>query len=107
MSDRIRAAREQRGWSQQQLARRAGVTRQLVSSIEAGRHSPNVAAALGLARALDTTVESLFASGPTRDAVVSIDGARPTNRAVRAAVVGDRVVTAGLAHAGDDLERWD
>ncbi|MDZ7679812.1 MAG: helix-turn-helix domain-containing protein [Acidimicrobiales bacterium] len=107
MSDRIRATREQRGWSQQELARRAGVTRQLVSSIEAGRHSPNVAAALGLAAALGATVESLFGSGPTRDGVASVDGARPGNGPVRAAVVGDRVVTADLAHADDDLERWD
>jgi len=57
---RIRAARERRGWTQGDLAERAGVTRQLVSAVESGRHVPNVAAAVRLAKALAFTVEQLF-----------------------------------------------
>lgn len=57
---RIRAARERRGWTQGDLAARAGVTRQLVSAVESERHVPNVAAAVRLAKALSVTVEHLF-----------------------------------------------
>lgn len=58
--DRIRKRREAAGWSQAELARRAGISRAAVSAIETGRVSPSVTAALGLARALDSSVETLF-----------------------------------------------
>ena len=51
MSDRISALRQERGWSQTELAKRAGVTRQLVGALESGRNVPNVTAAIGLAKA--------------------------------------------------------
>ncbi len=56
----ITELRRLRQLSQEELARRAGVTRTLLSSVETGRATPSVAAALALARALDTTVEALF-----------------------------------------------
>lgn len=61
--DRIRKRREAAGWSQAELARRAGISRAAVSAIETGRVSPSVTAALGLARALDSSVETLFGGG--------------------------------------------
>ncbi|HEX6420566.1 MAG TPA: helix-turn-helix domain-containing protein, partial [Acidimicrobiales bacterium] len=60
MTDRIRALRAARGLSQRDLSERAGVSRQLVGAVEAGRHVPNVRAALALARALEVPVERLF-----------------------------------------------
>lgn len=53
LADRVRAAREQRGWSQTELGRRAGVTGQAIQSIEAGRvkkpqNLTAIATALGL-----------------------------------------------------------
>ncbi len=56
----VRAFRERRGWSQQDLAARAGLSRAGVSAIETGRLAPSTAAALALARALDCAVEDLF-----------------------------------------------
>jgi molybdate-binding protein/DNA-binding XRE family transcriptional regulator len=56
----VRPLREARGWSQQELADRAGLSRAGVSAIEAGRLAPSVTAALALARALACTVEDLF-----------------------------------------------
>lgn len=105
MDARIRAAREARRWSQQELAERAGVSRQLVGAVEAGRQVPNVAAALGLARALGTTVEDLFASGAAP--VVPALG-RPTRPGtpLLAATVGAAVVTVPVAHGVADPERW-
>ncbi len=59
--DRLRLIRLARGLSQGDLARTAGVTRQAISGIESGRWSPSLDVALALARALDSTVEALFA----------------------------------------------
>ncbi len=60
-SNRLRAVREQRRLSQQALAQRVGISRQSLSAIEAGRHSPSVAHALRLATTLRCSVEDLFA----------------------------------------------
>ncbi len=57
---RVRAVRLARGISQAELARRAGITRQALSAIEAGRYLPNTAVALRLAQALGCRVEDLF-----------------------------------------------
>lgn len=63
---RVKALRSERGWSQAELAQRAGVSRTAVSAIEIGRLVPSVAAALALARVLGCSVEQLFgAPGPT------------------------------------------
>src|SRR5438128_7709196 len=70
-SHRVRQRRTAKGWSQAELARRAGISRAAVSAIEVNRLVPSVAAALALATALDGTVEDLFGAarpapgGPT------------------------------------------
>ena len=46
--------------TQQQLAERAGVTRQTILSIEKGKYTPSVALALCLAEIFEVSVESLF-----------------------------------------------
>lgn len=51
------------GWSQGDLARRAGIPRTTVSAIEGARLTPSVSAALAVARALECTVEELFGTG--------------------------------------------
>lgn len=52
--------RQRRGWSQDTLAKRAGVSRAEVSGIETRRLVPSVLVALRLADALDMSVEDLF-----------------------------------------------
>jgi molybdate-binding protein/DNA-binding XRE family transcriptional regulator len=61
---RLAGMRAERGLSQRTLADAAGITRQAVGAIEAGRMQPSVGIALALARALGTTVEDLFARTP-------------------------------------------
>ncbi|HEU4534781.1 MAG TPA: substrate-binding domain-containing protein, partial [Polyangiaceae bacterium] len=56
----VRAAREARAMTQLALAEAAGISRQSLSAIEAGRADPSVAIALRLARALERPVEELF-----------------------------------------------
>jgi putative molybdopterin biosynthesis protein len=60
---RLRLARQARGFSQQQLAGAAAVSRQAVSAVEAGHSDPSLRVALAVARALGTTVEALFGPG--------------------------------------------
>jgi transcriptional regulator with XRE-family HTH domain len=64
--NRVRDHRQRRGWSQDELARRSGLSRPEVSAIETGRVVPSTAAALALALALAVRVEDLFrlAGGP-------------------------------------------
>ena len=57
---RLRLARQARGFSQQQLAGMAGVSRQAVSAVEAGLSDPSLRVALALSRALGLSVEELF-----------------------------------------------
>lgn len=57
---RVRDWRVRRGWSQEDLARRSGLSRAGVSAIETGRLVPSAAAALALAAALECRVEDLF-----------------------------------------------
>jgi molybdate-binding protein/DNA-binding XRE family transcriptional regulator len=56
----VREYRTKRGWSQMELADRAGISRAAVSAIESQRIVPSVAAALQLAATFACTVEELF-----------------------------------------------
>jgi molybdate-binding protein/transcriptional regulator with XRE-family HTH domain len=60
LENHVRAQRDGRGWSQEELARRAGLSRAGVSAIETGRLVPSAAAALALAGAFGLRVEDLF-----------------------------------------------
>jgi putative transcriptional regulator len=61
MKAHLRKHRFERGeLSQQAVADMVSVSRQTIIAIERGDYSPSVKLALLLARALDTTVESLF-----------------------------------------------
>ncbi len=60
--NRVRELRRTRGWSQAELAEKAGISRTAVSAVEGARLVPSVAAAIALAQALETTVETLFAA---------------------------------------------
>ena len=58
---RIKALRERKGWSQSELARRAGVTSQYIVQLESGaRKNPSLDVLRKLADALDVKVESLL-----------------------------------------------
>jgi molybdate-binding protein/transcriptional regulator with XRE-family HTH domain len=63
-TNHVRRCRQARRWSQQELAQRAGISRAAVSAIEQARLAPSVTAALALARALQCSVEELFADSP-------------------------------------------
>ena len=97
----LRLARQARGFSQQQLAGMAGVSRQAVSAVESGLSDPSLRVALALARALGMTVEEVFgpaipASPVTARPVAPLDDG--TAR-VALAPMGDAFVALPLAGA--------
>ena len=60
MINRLRAYREQKGLTQEQLANLVGASRQSIISIEKGHYVPTTIMALKLSAVLKTTVEKLF-----------------------------------------------
>lgn len=52
--------RNKAGFTQEELAHKAGVTRQTIIAIEKGNYTPSVSLALTLAGIFDTSVEDLF-----------------------------------------------
>lgn len=106
MNARIREHREGLGWSQADLAERAGVSRQLVGAVEGGRHAPSVGAALALARALGCSVEGLFAEPSGAPVPVFGDDPPAAGSPVVIARVGDTVVAVPAEHGVASSERW-
>jgi molybdate-binding protein/transcriptional regulator with XRE-family HTH domain len=94
----LRLARQARGFSQQQLASMAGVSRQAVSAVESGHSDPSLRVALGLAQALGLSVEELFGPGEPAAPVTAVSVAPLRGRAGRVALapVGDRFVALPL-----------
>lgn len=60
MENQIRALRKERGVSQEDLARRCGVSRQTINAIENNKYDPTLGLAMRLARLLKTPVEDIF-----------------------------------------------
>ena len=102
----LRLARQARGFSQQQLASMAGVSRQAVSAVESGHSDPSLRVALALAQALGLSVEELFGPGEPATPVTAISVAPLRGRTDRVALapVGDRFVALPLrGDAGSGL----
>ncbi|WP_395612506.1 helix-turn-helix transcriptional regulator [Allosphingosinicella sp.] len=60
LGNRLREAREAKGWTQAQLAERIGVSRKTINTVENRVFVPSTVVALKLALALGARVETLF-----------------------------------------------
>jgi putative transcriptional regulator len=58
--NRIAILRAERAWTQADLARRIGVSRQSVNAIETGRFDPSLPVAFRLARLFGLRIEDVF-----------------------------------------------
>ncbi len=56
----VRERRLERGWTQEELARATGVSRQTIHAIEKGGYEPSVRLALELAASLAASVSDVF-----------------------------------------------
>ena len=63
LSQQIRSARERRGWTQEQLAVRADVSRSTIQNLENGRRSPHRGSLGRIAAALGVSVDALKRAG--------------------------------------------
>lgn len=57
---RMKVARVEKGWSQQELADRVEATRQTIGLIEKGEYNPSLKLCLRIAKALGRTLDQLF-----------------------------------------------
>lgn len=64
LSERIYALRRKHGMSQEQLAEKAGVSRQAVSKWETGQSMPELEKLMTLARCFGITIDELLAEQP-------------------------------------------
>ena len=60
MRNKVRALREERNWTQQDLADQLGVSRQTVNAIETEKSDPSLPLALKLAKLFALSVEKIF-----------------------------------------------
>ncbi|HKN18021.1 MAG TPA: helix-turn-helix transcriptional regulator [Candidatus Sulfotelmatobacter sp.] len=58
--NRIKELRNARGWTQEQLAAAAGVSRQSINSIERDRYVPSLVLALTFARIFGCSTDEIF-----------------------------------------------
>jgi putative transcriptional regulator len=58
--NRIKELRNAREWTQEQLAKAVGVSRQSINSIERGRYVPSLELALTFARVFDCSTDQIF-----------------------------------------------
>lgn len=60
IENRVRELRNERGWTQQQLADAVGVSRQSINSIECNRYVPSLPLALLFARVFGRGTDEIF-----------------------------------------------
>ncbi len=64
LDNRVKELRNDRGWSQQALGERLGVSRQTIIAIERGRYDPSLPLAFELSRTFEVAIEDLFLYDP-------------------------------------------
>ena len=60
MENRVKVYREAQGWSQGELARRVGVSRQTINAVETDKYDPSLPLALRMAKLFAVPVDQLF-----------------------------------------------
>lgn len=60
ITNRLRMLRSDQSWSQAELARRLGVSRQTVNAVERGKYHPSLPLAFKIARLFERPIEDVF-----------------------------------------------
>lgn len=60
MRNRLKILRAERGWTQEELGKRVGVSRQAVNALETEKHDPSLDLAYRIAVVFGESVEAIF-----------------------------------------------
>ena len=60
MENRVKVFREERSWSQGELGRRLGVSRQTINAVETDKYDPSLPLALRMAKLFAVPVDQIF-----------------------------------------------
>ena len=60
MKNRLRVLRAEKGWTQEDLGKAIGVSRQAVNAIETEKHDPSLDLAFRIAAVFGQTIEQVF-----------------------------------------------
>ena len=60
MENHLKRMREDKGWSQGELARRLGVSRQTINAVEADKYDPSLPLAFAIGRLFELHIEEIF-----------------------------------------------
>lgn len=66
MKNQLKVLRAERDWTQAQLARALGVSRQTVNAIETGKFDPSLPLAFKIAHLFEMRIEDVFDPASTR-----------------------------------------
>jgi putative transcriptional regulator len=60
MNNKVKILRAAMGWSQEELAKNLGVSRQAVNAIERGKHDPSLRLTFAIATVFEKPIEYIF-----------------------------------------------
>jgi putative transcriptional regulator len=60
MKNKLKVLRAERDWSQEELGKRVGVSRQAINAIERGKFDPSLPVAFKLADLFELSIEEIF-----------------------------------------------
>jgi putative transcriptional regulator len=68
MKNRLKVLRAERGWTQEELGKELGVSRQAVNALETDKHSPSLDLAYRISAVFHVPVEQIFENEHARSA---------------------------------------
>jgi putative transcriptional regulator len=68
MKNRLKVLRAERGWTQEELSGKLGVSRQAVNALETEKHSPSLDLAYRISAVFGLPVEQIFENDHARSA---------------------------------------
>jgi len=60
MKNRLKVMRAERNWTQEELGKRVGVSRQAINALETEKHDPSLDLAYRIASSFQVSVEQIF-----------------------------------------------
>ena len=60
MKNKLKVLRAERDWSQEELGKRVGVSRQAINAVERGKFDPSLPVAFKLADLFELSIEDIF-----------------------------------------------